>query len=446
MTHCRTPRLAALTLLLQATATVASPQVPSLQGKVYFGTEQTSGRTVPYQRTADGLAIVHGDIIAGTDQAIRSDGIPLQGLTRPPGKTQRGKRSTWQTATRLWPDNRVFYSLERANPLARQALQQAITEIEANSAVRFSLRGQQAHYLDIVSAPPDGGCYSYLGYLANGGQRLQLPDWCAQDPASVLHEILHALGFSHEQQRPDRDQYVRINPAVFFNSDGSRAASSLTYDLIPHLDTSTPYDLDSVMHYYGIQPRPPYRINPSLGRSAGKLSPGDIRALALRYPPRAKDTVAKDNSNKRPPDPCKLPRLDYRQQQRYAEGDVVSVEGTLYQLKNGEWSLLQGCDSTSVRHGSRAQFSQQSLSLSASARYATTLWITSGKYRIESMQMLERKGVGGFGHEDERAAKNRWEITLWPVEGFRGTGGLKVKIVFQDGHSEIISLPVTVTD
>lgn len=446
MTLCRTPRLAVVTLLLNAAATAGPSPELSANSQVYLGTEHASGRKIPYQRTPDGLAIVHGDIIAGTEQSIRAHGIPRLGLSRPTNGAQRSKRSTWKTSTRLWPDNTVFYSLQRANPLARQAFQQAIAEIEANSAVRFTLRTRQQHYIDVVSAPPDGGCHAYLGYLETGGQRLQLPDWCAQDPASVLHETLHALGFSHEQQRPDRDQYVWIDPASYYNHDGSRAPTSLTFDTIPQLDTSTPYDLDSVMHYQGIQPRPPYRINLSQGRSVGKLSPGDIRALALRYPPGAKDTVAKDHSKPAQPDPCKAPRLDYRQQQPYAEGDVVSVEGTLYQLKNREWSLLQGCHTPVAHHSSRARFSQQSLSLSASARYASTLWVSSGAYKIKTMRMLERKGVGGFGHEDELAAKNRWEITLWPAEGYRGAGELKLKVDYQDGHSEIISLPVNVTD
>ncbi|RWS19589.1 astacin-like protein, partial [Leptotrombidium deliense] len=32
-----------------------------------------------------------------------------------------------------------------------------------------------------------------------------------QSDAAVLHETMHAMGFSHEHQRPNRDKYIRVN-------------------------------------------------------------------------------------------------------------------------------------------------------------------------------------------------------------------------------------------
>ena len=62
----------------------------------------------------------------------------------------------------------------------------------------------------------------------------------------VIHELMHATGFWHEQSRADRDAHIVINWA---NIKGGMEFNFLKYDLnkIDHLGAK--YDTCSVMHY-----------------------------------------------------------------------------------------------------------------------------------------------------------------------------------------------------
>ncbi|XP_066936470.1 zinc metalloproteinase nas-15-like [Clytia hemisphaerica] len=53
------------------------------------------------------------------------------------------------------------------------------------------------------------GCWSYLGKTSLNPQPINLHIGCVRK-GIIQHEILHALGFNHEQSRTDRDNYVKI--------------------------------------------------------------------------------------------------------------------------------------------------------------------------------------------------------------------------------------------
>ena len=66
------------------------------------------------------------------------------------------------------------------------------------------------------------------------------------DERPVKHEFLHALGFLHEQSRPDRGQFLDVDTSQLSSGWASQ------FDLMDSsewLDTSHPYEALSVMHY-----------------------------------------------------------------------------------------------------------------------------------------------------------------------------------------------------
>ena len=53
-------------------------------------------------------------------------------------------------------------------------------------------------------------CWSQVGKSSReGAQEVSLGPRCNY-AGTVIHELMHALGFWHEQSRPDRDEYVEI--------------------------------------------------------------------------------------------------------------------------------------------------------------------------------------------------------------------------------------------
>uniref|UniRef100_A0A914D7J1 Metalloendopeptidase n=1 Tax=Acrobeloides nanus TaxID=290746 RepID=A0A914D7J1_9BILA len=105
-----------------------------------------------------------------------------------------------------------------------------------------------SRHRDYVYITPEKFCHSEVG--RKGGQQiLSLTAECIRGSegfGAIIHELMHTIGFYHEQSRTDRDNYVTIHME---NVLEDAKTNFDTYDLekITHLGTS--YDYESIMHY-----------------------------------------------------------------------------------------------------------------------------------------------------------------------------------------------------
>ena len=94
--------------------------------------------------------------------------------------------------------------------------------IESHSCVRFILgaddasvraQGFKSHVRFEVPSDP-GTCSSSIGNSQISPQTLYLGANCFHQ-STIIHEILHTMGFAHEQSRYDRDDYIVLDPSKF---------------------------------------------------------------------------------------------------------------------------------------------------------------------------------------------------------------------------------------
>jgi hypothetical protein len=204
----------------------------------------------------DGLAIVQGDMIIGTaaDFATLDDADEIE-LT--PGASGMARKVCWMflgieihCEYYRWPSAIVPYTFANdwddptlagdENASMRTTIRAAMDEIEAVSAVQFVPRSSQSDY---VTFRKGSGCSATVAHRGDQ-QFVNLANACNHRWV-IAHEILHALGFNHEQSRNDRDGYVTIHWAnIIEDKKHNFEKAEYSFDI-------RSYDYDSVMHYGG---------------------------------------------------------------------------------------------------------------------------------------------------------------------------------------------------
>lgn len=88
-----------------------------------------------------------------------------------------------------------------------QRIYNAMGDYHSKTCIRFVPRTNEYNYVNIFSGQ---GCYSLIGLAKQGQQPLSLGNGCL-DHGTIVHELGHAAGFFHEQNRSDRDNHLIIN-------------------------------------------------------------------------------------------------------------------------------------------------------------------------------------------------------------------------------------------
>ena len=144
----------------------------------------------------------------------------------------------------LWKDNKIPYVIDKSSfstsavLLIIQAISQFNTDV---SCIKFTPRSNE---FDFVRFKSGTGCHSSIG-RDGGEQTITLGQDCYYKGV-IMHEMTHAVGFFHEQNRWDRDNYVTIH---WNNIEPGKEHDFNVQDKNYLTTLGAPYDYGSIMHY-----------------------------------------------------------------------------------------------------------------------------------------------------------------------------------------------------
>lgn len=194
-------KLLATILLVAGLAVVSSKWVPKMENKKLF----------------------EGDIKLDPDESVSTNAFA-------------------SSIGRLWPNKVIPFEFMGLSAKEKQSIYQAINEYHKHTCLKFVERTKEFPYVYFYSS---GGCSSPVGFRSNRLNDISLGDGC-YGIGTIMHEIGHTIGLFHEQSRPDRDNYIKIN----WNNIAPGSDFNFKIQTTDNVDSlGTPYDYASIMHY-----------------------------------------------------------------------------------------------------------------------------------------------------------------------------------------------------
>ena len=159
------------------------------------------------------------------------------------------KRAAVRDTSKLWPSGKVYYYYHSSvDGPTKTLIRQAMDYYEDKTCLRFFSSNDLLKVRIKFQRDLLGGCYSNsIGKMPNllYAQIINLGTGC-NTTGIILHEIGHAIGFWHEQSRPDRDDYVTVYLQNIQNGLSQQFGKRNNKEVNSQ---GSGYDYGSIMHY-----------------------------------------------------------------------------------------------------------------------------------------------------------------------------------------------------
>jgi hypothetical protein len=190
-----------------------------------------------------------------------------------------------------WPNNVIPYDISAiTNAKDQKTITDAMNKLmfdvgtpKPDSADRTAcvwFRPRQSTDKTYFKIQYGNGCSAHVGHVTSVQPTMTLQQNGCFYSKTIQHELMHVIGFFHEQSRPDRDDFLQIN---LENVEGNMAHNFNKYTWGSTVfNQGSTYDYNSIMHYdttaFSMNGKPtmvPRKAGAVIGK-AEALSPMDI--------------------------------------------------------------------------------------------------------------------------------------------------------------------------
>ena len=147
----------------------------------------------------------------------------------------------------IWNNSIIYFQIDQNLPhISIKEITKSINYLHQTTNISFKPYKFENSKVIFTSTETENSCFSMIGKF-KGWQKINIGLNCRMN--TVIHEILHTLGWGHEHTRPDRNDYIDV---LYDNIiDDKKTAfdisnSSIVWNSIEYM---TDYDYDSIMHY-----------------------------------------------------------------------------------------------------------------------------------------------------------------------------------------------------